>query len=120
MSSDSSIHLMIFYMQSKEMFKLTPQLCRLAKKEFEERKAELPIDVRDDVSFDKILQLIEHVEKSEFAKANELLGDAYKEHEEMMSYSSKKIKKSRVRIFLLLNLFGRKCIVYIDFRMSHF
>lgn len=95
-------------MQSKEMFKLTPQLCRLAKKEFEERKAELPNDIRDDVSFDKILQLIEHVEKSEFAKANELLGDAYKVHEEMMSYSSKKIKKSRVSSYLRFSFFDRK------------
>lgn len=72
------------------MFKLTPQICRLAKQEFEERRADLPADVRDDVSFEKVLQLIALVENSEFAKALELLGEAYKEHEEMMSYFPKR------------------------------
>jgi hypothetical protein len=100
MTSKSSIHLMIFYMQSREMFKLTPQLCRLAKTEYEETRAKLPDDVRGDVSFDKVLHLIEHVEKSEFAKAIELLGEAYKEHEEMMSYFPKKSKEKHAKVNL--------------------
>ena len=85
------------------MFKLTPQLCRLAKIEYEETRAKLPEDVRGDVSFDKVLYLIEHVERSEFAKAIELLGEAYKEHEEMMSYLPQKSneKREKVREFLM-------------------
>ncbi|KAL4230985.1 hypothetical protein ACF0H5_011358 [Mactra antiquata] len=88
MAAGSSISLMLFYMQSKEMYKLTPQLCRIARQEFEETKAGLPVDVRDDASFNKILELIEYLEKSKYAKANEMLSDAFNEHEEMLSYYS--------------------------------
>ena len=81
-------------MQSKDMFKLTRQLCRLAKTEFQEKKEQLPEDVRDDISFNKILKLIDFIEIEDFASASELLGDAYKEYEEMMCYFPTKKSKS--------------------------
>ncbi|KAH3833562.1 hypothetical protein DPMN_106874 [Dreissena polymorpha] len=96
MTSKSAIHRLIFFMQSKEMYKLTPQLCRLAKDEYTDVKSKLPPDVRTDVSFNKVLKLIEHVEHSEYALAVELLGEAYKEHEEMLSYMPRKTKREKM------------------------
>lgn len=107
-------------MQSKEMFKLTPQLCRVAKKEYNERLAELPKDVKCDVSFGKVLHLIQHVEKSEFAQAMELLADAYKEHQEMMSYYATETKVTITTIFpfkLLSFLFPHYITVNISLKI---
>ena len=100
----SSIHLIFFYMQSKELYKLTHQLCRLAKQEYHERKAELPDDVRDDVSFNKILEMIEYMEKMEHSKAMELLGEAYKEYQEMLSYIPRQPSRAGVCMHCLLHL----------------
>ena len=82
----SSLHLVFFYMQSKELFQLTHQLCRLAKQELYERMAELPDDVRDDISVNNILEMIGYIEKLEHSKAISVLGEAYKEYQEMLSY----------------------------------
>ena len=103
MSSKSSNNLLIFYMQCKDMYKINDSLCRLAKQEFYDRRTGLPGDVKLDHSFNKVLQLIEHIEKSEYAMASEILADAFKEHEEMMSYCPRKKKTIRVH-HTILNL----------------
>ena len=105
----SSIHLIFFHMQSKELHKLTQQLCRLAKQEYYEKKGELPDDVRDDVSFDKIFDLIEHIEKSEFAKATAMLGDAYKDYQEMLNYIPR--MPSRGMVCIILSFIGQSTLI---------
>ena len=92
----SSIHLIFFYMQSKELFKLTQPLCRLAKDECDRNKGELPDDVRDDISYDKILELIECIEKLEYTNAMEILSEAYKEYQEMLSYLPRQSSRNGV------------------------
>lgn len=91
----------MFYMQCKDMYKITNHLCRLAKEEFNERLNQLPGDVKSDKRFNKVLEFIENVERAEFARGSEVLADAFKEHEEMMSYFSRKRKPNSVRRLLL-------------------
>jgi len=116
MTSRSCIHRLMFYMQSKEMYKLTPQLCRLARDEFHELVTRLPSDVSGDASFRKVLQLVQHVEASEFALAVELLPDAYKEHEEMISYLPRTPQKEPkvTYTYMALNVLP-KCLKTIRF-----
>ena len=92
----SSLHLVFFYMQSKELFQLTHQLCRLAKEELLERKAELPDDVRDDICVDSILEMIENIEKMDHTKAMSHLGVAYKEYQDMLSYIPRQPSRASV------------------------
>ena len=92
----SSIHLIFFFMQSKEQSKLTQALCRLAKEEYKANVQELPDDVRDDIRFDKIVELIEFIEKSDYAKAMEILADAYRVYQDMLNYIPRQPSRNEV------------------------